>query len=185
MDGSDLRNLLYTAQFTAQPFSIRYPKGNSDIEAMYDEFEKIEIGKAVELRKGSLLRQNTATAILTFGTIGQRIQNILNEINSNEKYAELGQNISHYKFIFCKPLDFDLLDEIFAEYKTIITFEEGILNGGFGDAILEYAQEKNFKGKIIRKGYPDKFIGHASVEELEKEIGLDEGSILEFLVEII
>ena len=81
-------------------------------------------------------------------------------------------------------MDEDLLDEIFNQYKTIISFEDGILSGGFGDAILEYASEKEFKGKIIRKAYPDEFIGHGSVEELEKQIGLDEESILEFLLNL-
>lgn len=178
MDEQDFRNLLYTAQSTKQPFSIRFPKGNSETEVLSNSFEKIEIGKAIELQKGNEI------AILTFGTIGQKIQNVI----SSEAFAKsrnLKGKLGHYKFIFCKPLDLNLLDEIFNQYKTIITFEEGILSGGFGDAILEYAQEKYFKGKIIRKGYTDEFIGHASIEELEKEIGLDEASILEFLVKSI
>lgn len=172
MDEKDFQNLLYTAQFTQKPFAIRFPKGNSETEVLSNSFEKIEIGKSIELQKGNEI------AILTFGTIGQRIQNILNEIHLKEKFG-------HYKFIFCKPLDLNLLDKIFNQYKTILTFEEGILNGGFGDAILEYAQEKDFKGKIIRKGYPDEFIGHASIEELEKQIGLDEESILRFFMKLI
>lgn len=184
MDEKDFQNLLYTAQFTEEPFAIRFPKGNSEADTSTSlsnqfKYEKIEIGKAVELQKGGEI------AILTFGTIGQKIQNILNEISSKETVAEVTRSIGHYKFIFCKPLDLNLLDEIFKQYKTIITFEEGILNGGFGDAILEYAQEKDFKGKIIRKGYPDEFIGHASIEELEKEIGLDEASILNQLLKLI
>lgn len=177
MNETDFRNLLYTAQFTESPFAIRFPKGNSDGDTSTSlsnrfEFEKVEIGKAIELQKGNEI------AVLTFGTIGQKIQNVLNEMNSSEKFG-------HYKFIFCKPLDFNLLDEIFAEYKTIITFEDGILNGGFGTSVLEYASEKGFKGKIIRKGYPDEFIPHGSVEELEKLVGLDEESVLEALLKLI
>lgn len=172
MDEIDFRNLLYTAQFTESPFSIRFPKGNSDTEQIPQNFERVEIGKAIEIQKGNEI------AILTFGTIGNKIQNILNQIQSAEKFG-------HYKFIFCKPLDKDLLDNIFNQYKTIVTFEDGVLNGGFGDAILEYAQEKEFKGKIIRKGYPDEFIPHASIEELEKEIGLDETSVLNLLLKFI
>jgi 1-deoxy-D-xylulose-5-phosphate synthase len=162
----DFKNLLFTAQFTSSPFSIRYPKG--EIEPQFTSMEKLEIGKAIQLKKGK------ETAILTFGSIGTKIQDILSEIDSKE-------NFSHFKFLFCKPLDFELLDEIFAEHKTIITFEDGILKGGFGDAVLEYAQEKEFKGKIIRKGYPDKFITHGSISELEKQIGLDKDSIKHFL----
>ncbi len=177
MDEKDFRNLLYTAQFTESPFAIRFPKGNSDADTSTSfsnrfEFEKIEIGKAIELQKGNEI------AVLTFGTIGQKIQNVLNEMNSSEKFG-------HYKFPFCKPLDTEMLDDIFNEYQMIITFEDGILNGGFGDAVLEYASDKNFKGKIIRKGYPDEFIPHGSVEELEKLVGLDEESVLEALLKLI
>lgn len=172
MNEKDFQNLLYTAQFTKQPFAIRFPKGNSEAEFLSNKLEKIEIGKATEIQKGGEI------AILTFGTIGEKIKKLLKEINSKDKFGL-------YKFIFCKPLDFNLLDEILGQYKTIVTFEDGILNGGFGDAILEYAQEKDFKGKIIRKGYPDEFIGHASIEELEKEIGLNEESILDQLLKLI
>ena len=177
MDDKDFQNLLYTAQFTESPFSIRFPKGNSDADVSTElssrfNFEKIEIGRAIELKKGN------EVAILTFGTIGQRIQNFLGEISFKEKYG-------HYKFLFCKPFDKSMLDQIFSQYQTIITFEDGILNGGFGDAVLEYASEKNYQGKIIRKGYPDEFIEHASIEELEQEIGLDEEGILELLLGLI
>lgn len=170
MDETDFQNLLYTAQFSESPMSIRFPKGNTEVESLNSNFQRIKIGKAKEVNSG------TDVAILTFGTIGTRIQKVINELNSDK--------FGHYKFLFCKPLDEDLLDEIFEKYKTIVTFEDGILNGGFGDAVLEYASEKVFKGKIIRKAYPDAFIPHGSVEELEKQIGLDEESILEFLLSL-
>src|SRR5690606_13975963 len=186
MDERDFRNLLYTAQFSESPFAIRFPKGNSEAEVLELDFNPIEIGKALRLRSATTLESDSAIAILTFGTIGQKIQNVISsESASAEKSRNLTEKIGHYKFIFCKPLDEDLLDEILEKYKTIVTFEDGILNGGFGDAVLEYASEKEFKGTIIRKGYPDAFIPHGSVEELEKEVGLDEESIMEALLKLI
>lgn len=169
MDEVDFQLLLYTAQFTEMPFAIRFPRGNTGLKILPEiSFEALEIGKAVELHAGKDI------AVLTFGNIGQKIQQI---IARNEKF----KNIGHYKFIFCKPLDIKLLSHILQQYETIITFEDGMMNGGFGDAILEFAAEKNYKGKIIRKGYPDEFIPHASIEELEKLIGLDENSIEKLL----
>lgn len=170
MDERDFRNLLYTAQFAESPMSIRFPKGNTETEVLEADFNQIEMGKAEELKSGK------EVAILTFGTIGSRIQKILNEMNSDK--------FGHYKFLFVKPLDEDLLDEIFEKYQTIVSFEDGTLNGGYGDAVLEYASEKGFKGKIIRKGYPDEFIGHGSIPELEKQTGLDEDSVLKLLLSI-
>lgn len=168
MNEIDFQNLLYTAQFTQTPFSIRFPRGNSEAENIDFQFEELEIGKAIELKKGS------EVAILTFGPIGQKIQSVLKEISNSDRFG-------HYKFLFCKPLDTELLDQVFDQYKTIITFEDGVISGGFGSSINLYAQEKNFKEKVICKGYPDEFIHHGSITELEKLIGLDEESILEFL----
>jgi 1-deoxy-D-xylulose-5-phosphate synthase len=163
MEEKDFQNLLYAAQFVKSPMSIRFPKGNTEVETLEKNYQKIEIGKAEELKSG------TEVAILSFGTLGNRIQKILKEIGS-EKFG-------HYKFLFVKPLDREMLSRIFNQYATIITFEDGVLKGGFGDAILEFAQESNFKGKIICKGYPDEFIEHGTVDELEKKLGLDEKSI--------
>ena len=173
MDEKDFQNLLYTAQFTEQPFSIRFPRGNTELSVLPEiNFKKTKIGKAEELKKGE------DTALLSFGKIGNTIQKV---INSEHLSDEIKSKTGHYKFLFCKPLDTEALDRIFSVYKTIVTFEDGVLNGGFGDAILEYAAEKNYKGKIIRKGYPDEFIHHAPVNELERLIGLDEEAVLELI----
>lgn len=177
MDERDFQNLLYSAQFSDSPFAIRFPKGNTEveileldfnpIEVLESNFNRIEIGKAEEVKSG------TEVSILTFGTIGNRIQKVLNELDSDK----FGQ----YKFLFVKPLDTEILKQVFSQYSTVITFEDGVLNGGFGDAVLEFASDSDYKGKIIRKGYPDEFIEHGSVEELEKQIGLDEESVREFI----
>lgn len=167
---SDFKNLLFTAQFTSSPFSIRFPKAN--IESDSKKTTEIEIGKAIELKKGD------EVALLTFGAIGTRIQEILNLISEKNAFG-------HYKFLFCKPLDYSKLDEIFRDYSILVTFEDGVVNGGFGDAILDYAEKSNFGGKVIKKGYPDEFIQHGSISELERKIGLDQDSLLTFLKKLI
>lgn len=169
MDEIDFGNLLYTAQFTKSPFSIRFPRGNTDLsELSENNFKNLEPGEAEELKRG------TKIACLSFGMIGNKIKNIL---NSNQLTEKQKSEFGHYKFLFCKPLNKKLLDQVFSDYKFIITLEDGMLNGGFGDAVLEFAAKRSFKGKIIRLGYPDQFIHHASINELEKILGLDEDSI--------
>jgi len=167
MNEKDFQNLLFTAKFVESPMSIRFPKGNTEVESLDMNFEKIEIGKAEELKSGNEI------ALLSFGTIGNKIQKILRELNS-EKFG-------HYKFLFVKPLDKEMLSSVFERYPILITFEDGILTGGFGEAVREFAQELEYKGKIICKGYPDEFIEHASVEELEALMGLDENSLRELI----
>ena len=164
-DEIQLRNLLYTAQFTKQPFAIRYPRGRGIHQEWQKSFKKIEIGKGKQQSKGNKL------AILTVGHFGNTIQNIVKE-NPN-----LG--IAHYDMLFVKPLDKTLLHTIFNKFNKIITLEDGTVNGGFGSAVLEFAQTNQyFDKKITILGIPDQFIEQGSVDELFEQIGLDEESIL-------
>ena len=79
--------------------------------------------------------------------IGLKIQKALKKIENSSKFG-------HYKFIFSKPLDTEKLDLIAKDYDTVITFEDGIENGGFGDVVLNHLAKINFKGKFIKKLIP-------------------------------
>jgi len=79
---------------------------------------------------------------------------------------------------FVKPLDEDLLDLIFQRYNQVITIEDGVVRGGFGEAVLAYKNSKNAGQVHLEiKGIPDKFIEHGSLRELEKKIGMDQYGI--------
>lgn len=171
MNAQDFQNLLFTAQFTQQAFAIRFPKGNTEATSIEFEYEKLTIGKAVELKRGRKI------AVLTFGPVGQKISNIWEKLLQKE-------NFGHYNFLFCKPLDEKMLDFVFSNYEQIITFEDGALQGGFGSAVNGYAQSQNYAGKVICKGYPDALIPHGTMEDLEQQMEWDETSILAFLNEL-
>jgi 1-deoxy-D-xylulose-5-phosphate synthase len=78
---------------------------------------------------------------------------------------------------FVKPLDETLLHEIFKSYEAIISVEDGVIAGGFGSAILEFASKNEYHLPITCLGIPDVFIEHGSVEELHQAVGLDVKSI--------
>lgn len=177
IDEKDFQNLLYTAQFTSSPFSIRFPRRNSGAKEISHTYEKVEIGKAIPLQIAKRVENESNIALLSFGVMGQKIQKALKKIENSNKFG-------HYKFLFSKPLDTEILDLIAEDYDTIITFEDGIENGGFGDVVLNHLTKINFKGKFIKKAYPDEFIQHGSIEDLEKSLGLDENSIFNFLNEL-
>ena len=83
---------------------------------------------------------------------------------------------------FVKPLDEELLHEIFQKFNTIITIEDGTIVGGFGSAILEFAQENKYTNKHIKRlGVPDSFIEHGTSDELLTALNLDQKSIEELL----
>ncbi len=152
----ELRNMLYTAQLGLNhPIAIRYPRGRGEIVDWRQPFQKIEIGKATLLKKGSKI------AILSNGFIGRNITFAFAEIENPELF-------SHYDFSFVKPLDETLLHSIFAEHESIITIEDGTIIGGFGSAIAEFKSKYNYKNNVQLLGIPDEFIEQGTVEELQR-----------------
>ena len=175
-DEIDLRNILYTASLGLDhPITIRYPRGrgkypSSKYQVLNTKFQTIEIGKAHELKEG------TKTAVLSTGFIGNNVTLALDKLSNSE-------TIAHYDFGFVKPLDESLLHDIFASFETIITIEDGVIKGGFGSAIIEFASENNYTTPIKTLGVPDVFIEHGTVEELQKICGIDVESIMKLLLE--
>lgn len=164
-----LRNILYTAQLGLNnPIAIRYPRGRGEIVDWQKPFKKIEIGKANYLKEG------TITAVLSNGTIGNKVTLALAKINNSE-------TIAHYDFAFVKPLDEMTLHTIFNAFEKIITIEDGVIKGGFGSAILEFASQNNYPNPILNLGIPDEFIEHGTVEELQKQCKIDVKSLISIL----
>ncbi len=87
--------------------------------------------------------------------------------------------------IFVKPLDNNLLNKIFDNYKTIITIEDGVKKGGFGSEILEWANNNNKTRKIEIMGMDDSFIDHGKPEELHDDMGISSSKVKEKLLEIL
>ncbi|MFV8345171.1 1-deoxy-D-xylulose-5-phosphate synthase [Flavobacterium sp. ZB4P13] len=164
-----LQNILYTAQLGLDhPIAIRYPRGRGVIADWQTQhlgnYQKITIGKSICIKEGSKI------AVLSNGTIGNNVTLALAKINHPEI-------IAHYDFSFVKPLDKNALHSIFIKFSTIITIEDGVVKGGFGSAILEFASENNYMSKITALGIPDEFIEHGTVAELQQYCKIDVKSL--------
>ncbi|WP_394773653.1 1-deoxy-D-xylulose-5-phosphate synthase [Flavobacterium sp.] len=165
-----LQNILYTAQLGLNhPIAIRYPRGrgvlpNWEVEN-FGHYEEIKIGEA------NLLKEGTKTAILSTGTIAYNVTLALNETENSEA-------IAHYDFPFIKPLDINTLIDIFSNFDSIITIEDGTINGGFGSAVLEFSASNNFKNKVRILGVPDVFIEHGTVTQLQQLCKIDVKSLV-------
>lgn len=166
MDEVELRNLMYTAQLDNMgPFSIRYPRGSGSVVDWRRPFEAIPVGK------GRMLTEGTRLAVLTIGTAGINAASAVGLLNGK------GCSVAHYDMRFVKPIDTDLLHEVFGKFNRIVTVEDGILQGGFGSAVLEFMTDHQYHARVIRLGVPDQFIEHGSQEELIGECGFDSDSI--------
>ncbi|MDO6809345.1 1-deoxy-D-xylulose-5-phosphate synthase [Zobellia galactanivorans] len=165
MNETELRNIMYTAQMgLSQPIAIRYPRGQGVQENWQTPFETIELGTARQLKKGSTI------AVLTLGHIGNTVTELVDRMAEREK-------IGHYDMRFVKPLDKKMLAKIFKQYQTIVTIEDGSKMGGFGSAVLEWANELGHTQKISILGLDDVFIEHGTVEQLHQQAKIDTLSI--------
>ena len=171
MNEKELRNLMYTAQLdsTINPFVIRYPRGEGVMPEWKTPFETIEIGKGRKIKDGQDI------AILSFGHIGNAAAAAIRDVKAD------GINPAHYDMRFAKPLDEELLHEVFSKYNKIITIEDGTVVGGFGSAILEFMNEHGYKADIKIMGIPDRLVDHGTPKQLYAEIGLDANAMAALL----
>ena len=168
MNEIELRNLMYTAQLDKiiNPFSIRYPRGNGAIIDWKQPFTEIEIGKGRKIKDGD------DVAILTIGHPGNFALEAC-KVLENE-----GISAAHYDMRFVKPIDEELLHEVFKSFSKIITVEDGCLMGGMGSAVLEFMADNNYNSAVIRLGIPDRVIEHGTQQELYKECGYSTEDII-------
>ncbi|MBV7268738.1 1-deoxy-D-xylulose-5-phosphate synthase [Winogradskyella luteola] len=164
-DAIALRNIMYTAQQGIDfPIAIRYPRGRGHLLDWKLPFESIEIGKGICLKKGNRL------AILSLGTMAKTAEDVIASIEPKDV-------IGHYDMQFVKPLDEDLLHQIFKHYEAIVTIEDGAIIGGFGSSIIAFANANNYSHKIHTLGIEDQFIEHGATDQLKQLQKLDTESI--------
>lgn len=165
LDEMALQNILYTAQLGLEhPIAIRYPRGRGQNTNWKSPYQKITIGKA------NCLKEGTKVAVVSNGTIGNNVAQALENLQNPSA-------IAHFNFPFVKPLDEVLLHAIFSKFETIITIEDGVISGGFGSAILEFAAANNYHAKIQLLGVPDEFIEQGTVLELQQICKMDVSSL--------
>lgn len=175
MNESELRNLMYTAQLesTKNPFVIRYPRGEGVMPEWKTEMKEIKIGTGRKLKDGNDI------AILSLGHPGNFAAAAIRDLKND------GLNPAHYDMRFAKPLDEELLHEVFGKFEKVITIEDGTVVGGFGSAVLEFMNEHNYKAEIKILGIPDRLVEHGTPKELHYECGYDAVAIKEAVLEMM
>src|SRR5678809_794084 len=175
MNESELRNLMYTAQLesTQNPFVIRYSRGEGVMPEWKTEMKEIKIGTGRKLKDGNDI------AILSLGHPGNFAASAIRDLKND------GLNPAHYDMRFAKPLDEELLHEVFNKFDKIITVEDGTIVGGFGSAVLEFMNQHNYKAEIRILGIPDRLVEHGTPKELHHECGYDAAAIKEAVLEMM
>lgn len=164
-DFVEFENMIEFAIKLGKPVVIRYPRGGED-KYKFNKEEKIELGKAETLTYGK-----NATIIAIGKTVSKAV-----------KIAEKLEKVEVINVRFLKPLDVEKIKESIAKTKNVIVIEDGTSVGGLTTAIKELIVDENLKNiKFKSFAYPDKFIEHGSVEELEKRYNVDENTIKRYL----
>lgn len=168
-DEETLRSLMYSSLSYDGPLAIRYPRGQAvtpdpDWKTPFRTLTP-GCGRQVSSREGARI------ALLTIGPNTDAVE-------AAKALEVQGVPVDHYDMIWVKPLDGKILDRVVRDYDSVITVEDGTVEGGFGTAVLEALTERGFKGKVRRLGVPDRWMSHGKVAELKALAGYDTTAIV-------
>ncbi|MEW5797298.1 MAG: 1-deoxy-D-xylulose-5-phosphate synthase, partial [Candidatus Zixiibacteriota bacterium] len=172
-DGNELRAMLhYTCDHQLEGIiAIRYPR-DSVPTPLSDPVAEIH------WVAWEWLSEPSDVVILAVGTM------VRESLKAAEALTGRGIRVSVVNARFVKPLDSDMLQQVAANARVVITAEEGSVRGGFGQAVAEYLLTQQFAGRFRALGLPDRFVTQGSRAELLKEVGLDAGSIADLVEEL-
>ena len=174
MDEKTLRNLMYTSQFVAKPFAIRYPRGKAQNADWRSDFSRMEVGTG-----RCLTDVDSTVAVVSIGPLGNDVQRAVNELSGK------GINVAHYDMIFLKPIDEALLEVIADKHQNIITIEDGTIKGGLGSTVKDWLNNHDRKNHVTSLGINDIWVHHGSVDELRTDCGYDYESIVSTIKRLV
>ena len=160
-DENETRKLLTTAYLHNGPASVRYPRGTGPNSSINKNLQPVKIGEANIIKE-----ENSKIVVLNFGTLLEEAKQVSKDLKAT---------LVDMRFV--KPLDEKLLKKLFKKAEVFISIEDGSIMGGAGSAVQEFVSKEDLNIKSILFGIPDRFIEHASREEMLSEAGLDINSI--------
>ena len=185
MTANDLRQMMRIAKDYNGPIAIRYPRGKS---VNRTDLPPIVLGQAVCVKPGK------EVAVLSIGAIGNTVAEAIQSMNIGKRNL-----FAHYDMRWLKPIDEYILKEVVENFDTIVTIEDGMINGGLGSAVAEYvgnrsaspvdgrsaSPEDRRQPRVIRLGVNDQFVEHGSTKELYQLLKLDKEGICESLLQAL
>ena len=162
----ELYDMLYVAYQYHGPIAIRYPRGSA-----YEGFKNMR--PPIEYGKSELMFEGEKIALVAVGSMVQTA------VQVREKLLDKGINATVVNARFVCPLDTECLDRLSRDHQWIVTMEENVLKGGFGEACGDYLLAKHEDVRLIHVGVPDVYVEHGGVDQLKKTLHMDADSIVE------
>jgi 1-deoxy-D-xylulose-5-phosphate synthase len=154
------------------PIAIRYPRGEA-----YDGLK--EFREPIEYGKGEWLYKESQIALVAVGSM------VKTAVAVREMLQEKGWQCSIINARFVKPIDTEIIDEALDCHKLIVTMEENVASGGFGEKVRDYLDSIYSEARLINITIPDEYVEHGNVDILRKEVGIDAQSIVDKIQELI
>lgn len=151
------------------PIAIRYPRGEA-----YDGLERFRA--KIEYQRSETIYDETEIALVAVGSM------VKTAVEVRKQLREMGYACSLINARFVKPLDTQMLKDLEKDHKLVVTLEENVKQGGFGEAVLEYLNEIDSKVRSLNISLPDDYVEHGNVDLLRKEVGIDAESIVKRII---
>ena len=171
-DEAELVHMLHTALALHGPVALRYPRGEGRGVELPETPEVLEVGKSRTIREGNEI------AILAFGRMVQEAEGAAEILEAE------GHSVRVVDMRWVKPLDEEAIQKA-GECQYIFTVEEGVIDGGAGEGVLDVMAQHQMTTPVKVLGIPDRFVQQGKVNLLHHEIGLDAEGIAKSIVETI
>ena len=161
--------LKYAVEFDG-PIALRYPRGEA-----YDGLK--EYRRPIEYGKSEVIYEEEDVALLAVGNMVK----IAEQVRKNLK--EIGYSCTLVNARFVKPIDTEVLDMLSADHKLLVTMEENVRSGGYGEKVMDYVVEQELPVKLLNISLPDEYVEHGNVALLYEEVGIDAQTVTKRIIE--
>ena len=151
------------------PIAIRYPRGEA-----YDGLAKMRA--PIVLGKSETLYDEEEICLIAFGSM------VKTAVKVREMLKERGYHCSLINARFAKPLDYEMLTRTAKEHRLLVTLEENVKSGGFGEQVMDYLEECSLDVRLLNIAISDEYVEHGNVNILYQEVGIDAESVVKRII---
>ena len=168
----ELSDMIKFAVELGKPIAIRYPRGEA-YAGLHEYRAPIKYGKSEWIYKEKEI------LLLAVGSMVKTAEKV------REAMKEQGYECSLVNARFVKPIDEDLIREALSEHSLIVTMEENVASGGFGEKVRAFVDVQETTGEVLSITIPDEYVEHGNVDALMKEIGIDAESVTNRILKVL
>ena len=168
----ELSDMMKFAVKLGHPIAVRYPRGTA-YAGLKDYRSPVELGKA------EWIYREKGIVLLAVGSMVKTAEEVRGRLK------EKGFGISLVNARFVKPMDEQTVREACEGHELVVTMEENVACGGYGEKVLDYMNRSGYRNRLVNISIPDAYVEHGNVELLKQEIGIDAGSIVKRICEVL